>query len=188
MAHAPTNTTNVLADASKRAACLRLMAFDVDGVLTDGTIWYSAEGDALKGFSTLDGHGLKMLEMAGITLAIITGRSSRSLELRCENLGIARLYQGVADKRAKLHELLTELSLTREEAGYMGDDVVDLPILRACGFAATTADGHPLVRDHVAFVSQRGGGRGAAREVCDFILAAQGKLDALHERYLADAT
>jgi len=172
--------------AQKRASTLRLMAFDVDGVLTDGTIWYSADGDAFKGFSTLDGHGMKLLEMAGVTVAIITGRRSRSVELRCENLGITRLYQGVEDKRAKLDELLAELSLTREQAGYMGDDVVDLPILRACGFAATTADGHPLVREHVDLVSQRGGGRGAAREVCDFILASQGKLDALYARYVTD--
>lgn len=162
------------------------MAFDVDGVLTDGTIWYSADGDALKGFSTLDGHGLRMLQMAGIELAIITGRRSRALELRCENLGIARLYQGVEDKRGRLDLLLAELGLSRAEAGYMGDDVVDLPILRACGFAATTMDGHPLVREHVDLVTRRGGGRGAAREVCDFILAAQGKLDALHARYLLD--
>lgn len=175
-----------IATAIARAAGLRLMAFDVDGVLTDGTIWYSTEGDAFKGYSTLDGHGLKMLQMAGIEVAIISGRRSRSLELRCQNLGVARLYQGVEDKRGQLDGLLAELSLTREQAGYMGDDVVDLPILRACGFSATTADGHPLVREHVDVVTVRGGGRGAARDVCDLILAAQGRLDALHARYLSD--
>ncbi|GAA5179152.1 HAD family hydrolase [Niveibacterium umoris] len=172
--------------AIERAARLKLMAFDVDGVLTDGTIWFTAEGDVMKGFSTLDGHGLKMLQQSGIELAIITGRRSRALEQRCENLQIKRLYQGVEDKRAVLHELLRELGLDADEAGYMGDDVVDLPILRACGFSATTADGHTLVRAHVDMVASRPGGRGAAREVCDFILAAQNKLDALHARYLAD--
>ncbi len=182
------NRAGSIEAAKARAAQMQLMAFDVDGVLTDGTIWYSADGDAFKGFSTLDGHGLKMLQMGGIELAIITGRRSRSLELRCENLGIARLYQGVEDKRTKLDELLSELSLTHEQAGYMGDDIVDLPILRACGFSATTGDGHPLVRQHVDVVTLRGGGRGAARDVCDFILAAQDKLEAMHARYLSDRT
>ncbi len=172
--------------AHERAARLKLMAFDVDGVLTDGTIWFTADGDVMKGFSTLDGHGLRMLQMAGIELAIITGRRSKALEQRCANLQIDRLYQGVEDKRAVLHTLLDELKLDATQAGYMGDDVVDLPILRACGFSATTADGHPLVRNHVDMVASRPGGRGAAREVCDFILAAQGKLDAFHARYLAD--
>lgn len=172
--------------AQERAAKLKLMAFDVDGVLTDGTIWFTADGDVMKGFSTLDGHGLRMLQDAGIELAIITGRRSKALEQRCENLQIRRLHQGVENKRAVLHTLLDELGYAPEQAGYMGDDVVDLPILRACGFAATTADGHELVRAHVDLVSRRPGGRGAVREVCDFILAAQGKLDALHARYLAD--
>ncbi|WP_374404362.1 KdsC family phosphatase [Niveibacterium sp.] len=172
--------------AHERAARLKLMAFDVDGVLTDGTIWFTADGDVMKGFSTLDGHGLRMLQIAGIELAIITGRRSKALEQRCANLQIERLYQGVEDKRAVLHTLLGELKLDATQAGYMGDDVVDLPILRACGFSATTADGHPLVRNHVDMVASRPGGRGAAREVCDFILAAQGKLDAFHARYLAD--
>lgn len=173
--------------ARTRAAALKLMAFDVDGVLTDGTIWYSAEGDVMKGFSTLDGHGLRMLQQGGLELAIITGRRSKALEQRCENLGIARLYQGVEDKRATLHTLLAELRLDAQQAGYMGDDVVDLPILCACGFAATTADGHPLVREHVDFVATRPGGRGAVRELCDFILDAQGKLSGLLARYLPDA-
>ncbi|QSI77896.1 MULTISPECIES: HAD family hydrolase [Niveibacterium] len=172
--------------AHERAARLKLMAFDVDGVLTDGTIWFTAEGDVMKGFSTLDGHGLRMLQMAGIELAIITGRRSKALEQRCANLQIERLYQGVEDKRAVLHSLLGDLKLEPAQAGYMGDDVVDLPILRACGFSATTSDGHALVRNHVDWVAGRPGGRGAVREVCDFILAAQGKLDAFHARYLAD--
>ncbi|WP_417068252.1 KdsC family phosphatase [Niveibacterium terrae] len=173
--------------AHERAAAVKLMAFDVDGVLTDGTIWYSADGDAFKGFSTLDGHGLKMLQMAGIEVAIISGRRSRALELRCENLGITRLHQGVEDKRGALQQLLDELNLTRDQAGYIGDDIVDLPILSACGFSATTGDGHPLMRGRVDYVSTRAGGRGAAREVCEFILEAQGKLTPLLERWLGES-
>lgn len=173
-----------MASAAEHAAALKLMAFDVDGVLTDGTIWYSAEGDALKGFSTLDGHGLKMLQMSGIEVAVISGRRSRALELRCENLGITRLAQGVEDKPAALRQMLAGLGLTADQAGYMGDDIVDMPILSVCGFSATTADGHPLLKGRVDYVSSRAGGRGAARECCEFILEAQDKLAPLLERWL----
>src|SRR5690606_16790261 len=144
---------------------------DVDGVLTDGSLYFTPNGDEIKAFSSLDGHGLKMLQAAGIEVAIISGRSSRALELRAANLGIAELHMGVEDKRACLDALLARRSLTREQAGYMGDDVVDLPILRACGFAATPVDGHAFVRRHVDYVARHPGGRGAVREVCDYILA-----------------
>ncbi|MDQ7988752.1 MAG: HAD family hydrolase [Candidatus Dactylopiibacterium sp.] len=170
--------------ARAQAATLRLMAFDVDGVLTTGDLYFTPAGDEIKVFSSLDGHGLKMLQEAGIEVAIITGRKSAMVEHRAENLGIRHLFQGVADKRAALAALCGELGLTTRQAGYMGDDVVDLPILRSCGFSATVADGHPFVRQHVGFISTLGGGRGAAREVCDFILAAQDRLDALHAAYL----
>lgn len=167
------------------AAQLKLMAFDVDGVLTDGTLWFSSAGDEMKGFSSVDGHGLKMLREGGVDLAIITGRRSRAVELRAENLGIARLHQGVEDKRAVLLELAARLGIAPAQCGYMGDDVVDLPILRACGFAATVPQGEPLVKRHVQYVATRPAGGGAVREVCEFILAAQGKLDALLARYRA---
>lgn len=167
------------------AAQLKLMAFDVDGVLTDGTLWFTSAGDEMKGFSSVDGHGLKMLREGGVDLAIITGRRSRAVELRAENLGIARLHQGVEDKRAVLLELAARLGIAPAQCGYMGDDVVDLPILRACGFAATVPQGEPLVKRHVQYVATRPAGGGAVREVCEFILAAQGKLDALQARYLA---
>lgn len=171
--------------ARERAAGLRFMAFDVDGVLTDGTLYFTSAGDEMKAFNTLDGHGLKLLQQCGLRLAIISGRRSRALELRAQNLGIDLLRQGVEDKRAELLALLGQLGLAPAQAGYMGDDVVDLPILRACGFSATVGDGHPFVQRHVDYVTRRPGGRGAVREVCDFILAAQGKLDALHAAYLA---
>lgn len=171
--------------ALSRAARLRLMGFDVDGVMTDGRLYFSAQGEELKVFNSLDGHGIKMLRDACVEVAIISGRSSAALEQRAENLGIELLYMGVADKRACLHDLLARLNIQAEETGYMGDDVVDLPILRSCGFSSTPADGHPLVRHHVHYVAQHDGGRGAVREVCDFILTAQGRLEALHAAYLA---
>lgn len=166
------------------AARIRLMGFDVDGVMTDGRLYFTPQGEEIKVFSSLDGHGLKMLQQAGIEVAIISGRSSRALELRAANLGIAELHMGVEDKRGCLDALLARRGLTRDAAGYMGDDVVDLPILRACGFAAAPADGHPFVRRHVGFVASQNGGCGAVREVCDFLLDARGLLDGMLARYL----
>lgn len=170
--------------AREKAAHVRLMAFDVDGVLTDGGLYYSPRGDELKRFSVLDGHGLKMLEKAGVEVAIITARNSPMVALRAENLGIARVIQGTRDKRAALLVMREELSLSAEETGYMGDDIVDLPILRACGFSATPANGHAFVKAHVDYTSAVAGGHGAVREVCEFILAAQGKLDDMLQGYL----
>ncbi|THF61723.1 KdsC family phosphatase [Pseudothauera rhizosphaerae] len=170
--------------APRTPANLRLMGFDVDGVLTDGSLYFTPNGDEIKVFSSLDGHGLKMLQNAGIEVVIISGRSSRALELRAANLGVAELHMGVEDKRACLDTLLAQRGLAREQAGYMGDDVVDLPILRACGFAATPADGHGFVRRHVDYVARHNGGRGAVREVCDHILASQGRLQAMLAAYL----
>ncbi len=173
--------------ATVQARNLRLMAFDVDGVLTDGTLYYTAQGDEMKAFNALDGHGLKMLAEAGIRLAIITGRTSRAVELRAQNLGIALLLQGVADKRGAMQTLLQQQGLGFAEAGYMGDDVVDLPLLCACGFSATVRSGHTLVQGRVDYVARAAAGHGAVREVCEFILAAQDKLDAAMAPYLPKA-
>lgn len=175
---------NVTAAADK-ATRLVLMGFDVDGVLTDGTLYFSSQGDEIKAFSSLDGHGLKMLQRSGIEVAIISGRSSRALELRAKNLGITELHMGVEDKRALLIQLAAKRGIELTQAGYMGDDVVDLPILRACGFSAAVADAHDEVRARVDYVASKGGGRGAVREVCDLIIRAQGKWDAAMAEYLA---
>ncbi|MBI3093852.1 MAG: HAD hydrolase family protein [Rhodocyclales bacterium] len=171
--------------ANTRAAQVALMGFDVDGVLTDGTLYFSSQGDEIKAFSSLDGHGLKLLQRAGVEVAIISGRSSRALELRAQNLGIAALHMGVEDKRGLMTELAAQRGIVLAQAGYMGDDVVDLPILRACGFSAAVADAHDEVRARVDYVASKGGGRGAVREVCDLILRAQGKWDAAMAEYLA---
>lgn len=160
------------------------MGFDVDGVLTDGSLYFTPGGDEIKAFSSLDGHGLRMLMNAGIEVAIISGRASRALELRAENLGITALHMAVDDKRECMQDLLRERGLTPAQAGYMGDDVVDLPLLGFCGFSATPLDGHDFVKQHVDFVGTRPAGHGAAREVCDLLLQAQGKLDAMLQAYL----
>ena len=167
-----------MANAEAKATGIALMGFDVDGVLTDGSLYYTSQGDEMKVFSSRDGHGLKMLAGAGVKLAIITGRTSRAVELRAQNLGIELLLQGVEDKRSAMAKLLSDLGLGFGQAGYMGDDVVDLPLMRACGFSATTADGHPLLHRHADYIARKNGGNGAVREVCEFILGAQGKLDA----------
>lgn len=163
---------------------LRLAAFDVDGVLTDGGLYLSDSGEEFKRFNSLDGHGLKMLKASGVELAIITGRKSKCVELRAKNLGIERLYQGVEDKLATMQALLAELKLSPEQASFMGDDVVDLPVMRRVGLALSVPDAPQIVRDHAHYVSQRDAGHGAVREVCELILGTQGALEAQLAPYL----
>jgi 3-deoxy-D-manno-octulosonate 8-phosphate phosphatase (KDO 8-P phosphatase) len=163
---------------------LRLVAFDVDGVLTDGGLYLSDSGEEFKRFNSLDGHGLKMLKASGVELAIITGRTSKCVELRARNLGISRLYQGVEDKLATMQALLAELKLAPEAAAFMGDDVVDLPVMRRVGLALSVPAAPQVVRDHAHYVSLREAGHGAVREVCEMILGAQGTLDAQLAPYL----
>ncbi|WIM05412.1 MAG: phenylphosphate carboxylase subunit delta [Candidatus Nitricoxidivorans perseverans] len=159
-------------------ANLRLMGFDIDGVMTDGRLWYSPRGDEMKAFFVRDGLGLKMLEQSGVRVAIITGRDSPIVAERARDLGIGLVRQGVKDKRAVMAEMLAGLSLSFGEAGYMGDDVVDLAVMAACGFAASVPDGHPLARRRAHYVALAPAGGGAVREVCELILRAQGNWDA----------
>jgi 3-deoxy-D-manno-octulosonate 8-phosphate phosphatase (KDO 8-P phosphatase) len=171
-------------DNRERARRLKLMAFDVDGVLSEGSLFYTDEGIEMKAFNSLDGVGINMLQRMGITVAIITGRKARCVELRMQNLGIELLYQGISDKLGTLHELLDKLGLRPEEAGYMGDDIVDIRIMDACGFSAAPADAHDMAKDYARFVSSKIGGRGAVREVSEFILDAKGMLDEALAPYL----
>ncbi|OHC67787.1 MAG: phenylphosphate carboxylase subunit delta [Rhodocyclales bacterium GWA2_65_20] len=171
--------------ALEKAADIRLMGFDVDGVMTDGRLYFSPRGDEMKAFFTRDGLGLKMLERSGIRLAIITGRTSEIVAQRAANLGIGLVLQGVDDKRAAMAALLAREGLEFAQAGYMGDDVVDVSVMSACGFAATVADAHALARRQADYVAQAPAGAGAVREVCELILRAQGKLDSALAHYLA---
>jgi 3-deoxy-D-manno-octulosonate 8-phosphate phosphatase (KDO 8-P phosphatase) len=163
--------------ALERARLLKLMVFDVDGVMTDGTLYYSERGEELKAFNIQDGHGIKMLKQSGVEVALITGRRSRAVELRAANLGIAHVYQGAEDKRAAYAALLAKLGLAAEQSGCMGDDLLDLPLITRCGFAATVPSAPEAVRSRAHYVTRAGGGHGAVREVCEFILHAQGALD-----------
>jgi 3-deoxy-D-manno-octulosonate 8-phosphate phosphatase (KDO 8-P phosphatase) len=160
-----------------RARLIRLAAFDVDGVMTDGRLYYGDRGEELKVFDVRDGHGLKMLKDCGVELALITSRSSRAVALRAENLGIARVYQGVGDKWSAFERLLRELRLDAAAASFMGDDLVDLPVLARCGLALTVPEAPLAVREAAHYVTQAGGGRGAVREACELILRAQGNSD-----------
>jgi 3-deoxy-D-manno-octulosonate 8-phosphate phosphatase (KDO 8-P phosphatase) len=165
--------------AAERASRVKLMIFDVDGVLTDGSLLFTAEGDTMKAFNSMDGHGAKLLREAGIDTAIITGRKSGIVEKRAENLRITHVYQGVEHKLAAFEQLLKETGRTPEECGYMGDDWVDLAVMLKVGFAAAPANSHPEVIARAHWVSEARGGHGAVREVCDALLRAQGRYDAL---------
>lgn len=171
-------------DATERARALRLMAFDVDGVLTDGALYLTDGGEEIKSFSTLDGLGIRLLQSAGIAPALITGRSSRLVAARAAELGVEHLFQGVENKLAALDGLRGRLGIAMSACGYMGDDLPDLPLLTRCGFAATVPEAPDAVRARAHYVSRRPAGRGAVREVCELILAAQGALDAAVGRYL----
>jgi 3-deoxy-D-manno-octulosonate 8-phosphate phosphatase (KDO 8-P phosphatase) len=167
-----------------RAKLIRLMAFDVDGVMTDGGLYLSDSGEEFKRFNSLDGHGMKMLKASGVEIAIITGRTSRCVEARAQNLGVAHVFQGVENKLETMLHLLNKFKLPREAAAYMGDDVVDLAVMRHVGLAITVPESPQLVRAHSAYITQRGGGHGAVREACELIMSAQGTLDAQLAPYL----
>lgn len=168
----------------ERAQSIRLMIFDVDGVMTDGSLYYTESGEELKAFNSLDGHGLKMLRQSGVVLAIITGRTSRLVEHRAKNLGIDHLIQGAHDKLASFQQLLHDTGFTEAECGYMGDDVIDLPVMRRVAFAVAVPDSPNLVRQHAHYVTGARGGQGAVREACEIIMQAQGTLDAQLAPYL----
>ena len=174
-----------MSEATARARRVRLMAFDVDGVLTDGALYLTEGGEEMKGFHTLDGLGMKLLQATGVAVALITARQSRLVARRAAELEIPHLFQGVDDKLAALEGLRTRLGIAMTACGYMGDDLPDLPLLTRCGFAATVPEAPEAVRARVHYVSRRPAGRGAAREICELILAAQGALDATVGRYLA---
>jgi 3-deoxy-D-manno-octulosonate 8-phosphate phosphatase (KDO 8-P phosphatase) len=171
-------------DAFARAAAVRLMIFDVDGVLTDGSLHFGAEGEVIKTFNVLDGHGIKLLQQSGVTVAIISARQSAIVARRAVELGILHVYQGVHDKRVAFEQLLAAASVAAEACGFAGDDIVDLPILARVRFSVSVPNGHPEVRARVHYLTQAAGGRGAAREVCDFILHAQGNYEAAMAPYL----
>jgi 3-deoxy-D-manno-octulosonate 8-phosphate phosphatase (KDO 8-P phosphatase) len=151
----------------------RLLVLDVDGVLTDGRLYYGAKGEALKAFHVRDGHGVKAVAAAGVVVAIISGRKSPAVARRARELGIRHVFQGVSDKLAVLDKLLAKLGLTAEQCVCVGDDTPDAPVLAAAGVGVAVADAHDDARNAAQLVTARPGGRGAVREVCDWLVAAR---------------
>ena len=168
-----------------RARGVRLMVFDVDGVLTDGTLLYGPAGEEMKTFHALDGHGMKMLMESGVACALLSGRRSAAVARRAQELGIEHVLQGIDDKLPACEELLKKTGLEMQQAGYMGDELVDLPVLTRCGFACAPREAPAAVRGRVHYVAAAAAGRGAVREVCELVLRAQRKLDAILGKYLA---
>ncbi len=171
-------------EISRRAANIKLAVFDVDGVLTDGTLFIGDDGQEYKAFSVKDGHGLRMLQHYGVVIAIITGRGSKVVARRMAELGIEHVLQGHREKLPAFEQLLARLDITVSETAYVGDDVVDIPVLRRAGLAIAVQDAHPLVKRYAHWTTASPGGRGAVREVCELILQAHGSLDEAMRHYL----
>ena len=171
-------------DTRTRASRIRLIAFDIDGVMTDGGLHYTDDGHELKTFNVQDGLGLKLLQRAGLELAIVTGRNSGVVAARAADLGIVHVFQAVADKRATVEGLLARLGLNWADCAFMGDDLIDLAVMAQCGFAIAPANARPIVRERAHAVTEAAGGQGAVREAAEFILEAQGKLEGMLAAYL----
>jgi 3-deoxy-D-manno-octulosonate 8-phosphate phosphatase (KDO 8-P phosphatase) len=157
-----------------RAARIRMLVLDVDGVLTDGRLYFDNRGNEMKAFCTRDGLGMRALQSHGTTLALITGRQSDIVSHRAAQLGVKHVYQGRNDKLNAFNELLSDTGMDEQQVCYVGDDWIDIPVLDRVGLAVTVADADPVVKDRVHWVTSRCGGYGAVREVCDLILAARG--------------
>jgi 3-deoxy-D-manno-octulosonate 8-phosphate phosphatase (KDO 8-P phosphatase) len=162
------------------------MVLDVDGVLTDGRLYFGADGEALKVFDVRDGHGIKMLREAGIEVAILSARNSRIVEARARELGINHVIQGAADKVQGFRTLAQSLRFAPSDCGFAGDDWPDLAVLASVGFAATVADAAPEVRRIAHWTTTAAGGRGAVRELAEFILRAQGRFNPLLRQYVGE--
>jgi len=170
---------------TSQAACVRLLALDVDGILSDGQLYFGNQGEELKAFSSLDGHGIKMLQASGVKVAIITGRTSNIVSQRAQQLGINLILQGREDKLKALYELTQNLQLTWAEMAYMGDDLPDLAAIIKVGLGITVPNSANTMAEHSQYVTQRSGGQGAVREVCDLIMQAQGTWDKALAPYLS---
>jgi 3-deoxy-D-manno-octulosonate 8-phosphate phosphatase (KDO 8-P phosphatase) len=171
-------------DILTRAAQIKLVVFDVDGVLTDGSLFVGDDGQEYKAFHSRDGFGMKLLKNSGVEIGIITARTSEVVKHRMENLGIEHVYQGQLEKLPAFEQLVAKLGLSKEQTCYVGDDVVDLPVMRRAGLAIAVQDAHPLAKQHAHWQTPHGGGRGAARDVCELIMEAQNSLDAQLSKYL----
>jgi 3-deoxy-D-manno-octulosonate 8-phosphate phosphatase (KDO 8-P phosphatase) len=166
-------TTNHHDELMARAKKIRLLILDVDGVLSDGKLYFTNSGEEIKAFNSLDGHGIKMLQKSGVAVAIITGRTSYIVEKRAQDLGVQHLLQGREDKLNALQELLSHNAFTLDQIAHMGDDYPDLPLIRRVGLGLAPANAHSVIKQHSHWQSQHKGGEGAVREACDLLMTAQ---------------
>lgn len=171
-------------DFNTRAKKIKLAVFDVDGVMTDGRLYFLPDGTEFKTFNVLDGLGIKMLMKMGIETAIITGRSSLVVENRAKSLGIQHYFHGREDKLTALNELLAKTAYDYEQVAYLGDDLPDLAAIRQVGIGMATANANDFVKQHALAVTKAQGGKGAVREFCELILSARGQLASLQQQYL----
>ncbi len=171
-------------DALKRAARIKLVAFDVDGVLTDGGLYIGDNGVEYKAFYSRDGHGMRMLLDSGVKIGVITGRQSQLVADRMVSLGVEHVYQGCREKGPGFESLLKDTGLKGDEVAFVGDDVMDLPAMSRAGLAIAVADAHPLVIEHAHWKTSSPGGRGAVREVCELVMRARGSLDGVLSSYI----
>ena len=178
------NTKDLSPELIARIKSLKLLILDVDGVLTDGRLFFDQNGVEYKCFHARDGHGLKLLKQSGVEIAVISGRKSNSVALRMQSLGIDHVYQGHENKRQAFQDVITQLKLSPDQVAHVGDDVLDLPIMTQVGFAVAVADANFAVKDYADWCTQTPGGMGAVREVCDLILQVQGNFDSMLQRYL----
>lgn len=165
-------------DILNLAKNIKLVIFDVDGVLTDGSLFFGDDGQEYKAFYSRDGLGIKLLQRTGVEIGVITARNSELVEHRMKNLDIKHFYQGRLDKISAFEEMISKLNVTPEQTAYAGDDVVDLPVMKKVGLAIAVQDAHPFVKKHAHWITEHTGGRGAARDICELIMEAQGTLEA----------
>lgn len=167
----------------ERAGRIKLLISDVDGVLTDGHVYMAGNGEAFKAFNILDGFGIKALADAGIAFAVITGRQSEIVARRMQELNVRYVFQGQADKIEAYATLKTQLRLADEQVAHIGDDLPDLPLIRRVGLGIAVANAYPVLKEAAHYVTEKSGGQGAVREVCDLLLAGHGQLEPLLQRY-----
>jgi 3-deoxy-D-manno-octulosonate 8-phosphate phosphatase (KDO 8-P phosphatase) len=176
--------TATLEAAMEKARKIKLLILDVDGVLTDGKLYFDNDGNEYKSFHARDGHGIKLLRQTGVEVAVISGRNSNMVALRMKNLGIELVYQGHENKRSAFNEILEKTGITADQAAHVGDDLLDLPIMQRVGFAIAVSDANFAVKQHADWCTALTGGHGAVREVCDLIMQAQGNFDQILNAYL----
>lgn len=171
-------------DLVEKAKKLKLLILDVDGVLTDGKLFFDNDGNEYKAFHARDGHGIKLLRQTGVEVAVISGRKSNSVALRMKNLGIEYVYQGHENKISAFNEIIEKIGISPEQAAHVGDDLLDLPLMLRVGLSIAVNDAHFAVKQYADWCTELSGGCGAVREVCDFIMQTQGTMDNVLSSYL----